>query len=246
MAHWLRGRLFGCAVLAAIGTLLNVSSQVTAQDSPYAYTPVSYPGAKLTMIYGVNRVGDIVGAYRDAASNDMHGFLRRDGKFTSIDYPGAKSTSARGISQSGDIVGSYGLPDTPDVSHGFLLTKQGRYTSVDAPGHTSTVAVRLLSDGSIIGCHHEAAPDAMRGMKLTAGKLSTFDRLNSMHTGATPDGKTIVGTYNDRTAGKSHGRSYVLTGSTFTPFDVPGSSSTNVSDINAAGTMVGTYEVNGI
>src|SRR5262245_33834058 len=246
MPHWLRDRLFRCAVLAAIGTLPNVGSQVTAQDSPYSYTPVSYPGARFTIISGVNRAGDIVGAYRDAASTDMHGFLRRDGKFISIDYPGAKSTLAKGISQSGDIVGQYFLPDTPDVSHGFLLTRQGRFTSVNAPGHPSTVAVRLLSDGSIIGCHHEAAPDAMRGMKLTGGKLSTFDRLNSMHNGATPDGKTIVGTYNDRTAGKSHGRSYVLNGSTFTPFDVPGSSTTAAQDINAAGTIVGGYQANGI
>jgi uncharacterized membrane protein len=247
MSHWLRRRLFRCAVSAAIVILLNVvGSQVTAQDSPYSYTPVSYPGAKLTIIWGVNRAGDIVGAYRDAASNDMHGFLRRDGKFTSIDYPGAKSTSARGINQSGDIVGSYSLPDTPDVAHGFLLTKQGRFTSVNAPGHTSTVAVRLLLDGSIIGCFHESAPDAMRGMKLVGGKLSALDQLNSMNTGATPDGKTIVGTYNDRTAGKSHGRSYVLNGSTFTPFDVPGSSTTSAQDINATGTIVGGYLVNGI
>jgi uncharacterized membrane protein len=86
----------------------------------------------------------------------------------------------------------------------------------------------------------------MYGMKLVGGKLSSLDRPFSMHRGATPDGKTIVGTYNDRTAGKSHGRSYVLNGSTFTPFDVPGSSSTNVSDINAAGTIAGTYEVKGI
>lgn len=247
MLHRLRRRLVRCAVSATIGILLNVvGSQVTAQDSPYSYSPVSFPGARATIAYGVNRAGDIVGSYRDAASNDMHGFLRRDGKFTPIDYPGAKSTVARGISPSGDIVGSYSLPDTPDVAHGFLLTKQGRFTSVNAPGHTSTVAVRLLLDGTIIGCYHEAAPDAMRGMKLTGGKLSALDRLNSMHTGATPDGKIIVGTYNDRTAGKSHGRSYVLNGSTFTPFDVPGSSTTSAQDINAAGTIVGAYLVNGI
>jgi uncharacterized membrane protein len=247
MSHWLRRPVFRGAVSAALGTLLTVvGADVVAQNSPYSFTPVSYPGARATIIWGVNRAGDIVGAYRDAASNDMHGFLRRDGKFTSIDYPGAKSTVARGISQSGDIVGSYSLPDTPDVAHGFLLTRQGRFTSVNAPGHTSTVAVRLLADGTIIGCHHEATPDAMRGMKLTAGKLSSLDRLNSMHTGATPDGRTIVGTYNDRTAGKSHGRSYVLNGSTFTPFDVPGSATTSAQDVNSAGTIAGTYVVNGI
>jgi uncharacterized membrane protein len=247
MPHWLRHRVFRCAVAAAVGVLLNVvGAEVTAQGSPYSYTPVAYPGARLTVISGINRAGDIVGGYRDAASPDMHGFVRRDGKFISIDYPGAKGTQARGISASGDIVGQYNLPDTPDVAHGFLLTKQGRFTSVNAPGHTSTVAVRLLSDGSIIGCYHEAAPDAMRGMKLTQGKLSALDQLNSMHTGATPDGKTIVGTFNDRSAGKSHGRSYVLNGSTFTPFDVPGSATTSAQDINAVGTIVGVYIVNGI
>jgi uncharacterized membrane protein len=243
----LAGFLCRVAVSGMIGVLLNVAgSDVTAQQATYSYTPVSFPGAVFTAINGVNRAGDLVGAYRDAASTDMHGFVRRDGKFTSIDYPEAKSTSANGISPSGDIVGQYSLPDTPNVAHGFVLTKQGRFTSVNVPGHASTVAARLLSDGTILGCYHDQGGPDMHGMKLVGGKLSDLDRPFSMHHGATPDGKTIVGTYNDRTAGKSHGRSYVLIGSTFTPFDVPGSSATNALDINAAGTIVGNYEVNGI
>ena len=248
MPHRLRRRVFRCAASAAVGVLLNgVGSAVRAQDSLYSYSPVSFPGAVATVVNGVNRAGDIVGVYRDAASNHGHGFLRRDGKFTSIDYPGAESTGANGVSPSGDIVGSYSLPETPDVAHGFVLTKQGHFTSVNVPGHTSTVVARLLSDGTILGCYHDPAPYSMRGMKLVGGKLSAVvDRPASMHHGATPDGKTIVGTYNDRTAGKNHGRSYLLIGSTFTPFDVPGSSTTSALDINAAGTIVGNYEVNGI
>jgi hypothetical protein len=230
-----------------IGVLLSVAgSDLTAQQATYSYTPVSFPGAVSTSINGVNRAGDIVGTYREAASTHTRGFLRRDGKFTSIDYPGAESTGANAINSSGDIVGGYSLPDTPDVARGFVLTKQGRFTGVNVPGHTSMVAARLLSDGTILGCYHDRGGADMHGMKLTGGKLSDFDRPWSMHHGATPDGKTIVGTYNDRTAGKSHGRSYVLVGSTFTPFDVPGSSATNALDINAAGTIVGTYEVDGI
>jgi uncharacterized membrane protein len=244
----LAGRLCRVAVSGMIGVLLNVAgSDVTAQQATYSYTPVSFPGAVFTAINGVNRAGDIVGTYREAASNrTTHGFLRRDGKFTSIDYPGAESTQANGISPSGDIVGAYSLPDTPNAAHGFVLTKQGRFTSVNVPGHTSTIAARLLLDGTILGCYHDQGGPDMHGMKLVGGKLSDLDRPFSMHHGATPDGKTIVGTYNDRTAGKSHGRSYVLIGSTFTPFDVPGSSATNALDINAAGTIVGNYEVNGI
>jgi len=242
----LAGHVCRVAISAAIGVVSVAGPDVTAQQATYSYTPISFPGAVLTVVNGVNRAGDIVGAYRDAASTHMHGFLRRDGKFTSIDYPGAESTVANGISPSGDIVGQYNLPDTPNAAHGFVFTKQGRFTSVDVPGHTSTVAVRILADGTILGCYHDQGPSDMHGMKLVAGKFSNLDRPFSMHRGATPDGKTIVGTYNDRTAGKSHGRSYVLNGSTFTPFDVPESSATNVSDINAAGTIVGTYEVKGI
>ena len=236
------------ALATTIGVMLNGlgSGGVTAQEATYSYTSVNFPGAVVTIINGVNRAGEIVGIYRDAASTHPHGFVRRNGNFTSIDYPGAETTAANGISPSGDIVGSYNLVDTPDVTHGFLLTKQGRFSSVDVPGHTSTVAARLLSNGTILGCYHEPAPGSMRGMKLVAGKMSDIDRLASMHRGATPDGKTIVGFYDDRTNGKSHGRSYVLTGSTFTPFDVPGSSSTGAFDINAAGTIVGSYEVDGI
>jgi len=244
----LAGRVWCVAISAVIGVLLNVAgSDLTAQQATYSYTPVSFPGAVSTVVNGVNRAGDIVGTYREAASTThTHGFLRRDGKFTSIDYPGAESTQANGISPSGDIVGAYSLQDTPDVAHGFVLTKQGRFTSVNVPGHTSTVAARLLSDGTILGCYHERGGPDMHGMKLTGGKLSDLDRPFSMHHGATPDGKTIVGTYNDRTAGKSHNRSYVLIGTTFTPFDVPGSSATNALDINAGGTIVGNYEVDGI
>jgi uncharacterized membrane protein len=239
--------LFRCALSATIGMLLTVvGSEVGAQDTQYSYSPVSFPGAVSTFVNGVNRAGDIAGTYRDASSNHPHGFVRRNGNFTPIDYPGAESTAVNGINASGDVFGSYNLPDTPDVAHGFIVTKQGRFTSVNVPGHASTVVARLLADGTILGCYHDPAPDSMRGMKLVAGKLSALDRPSSMHHGATPDGKTIVGTYNDRTTGKSHGRSYVLVGSTFTPFDVPGSSSTSALDINAAGTIVGNYEVDGI
>ena len=235
------------AVSATIGVLLTVGgSGVTAQEPTYSYTTVTFPGAVLTIVNGVNRAGEIVGFYREAASTHAHGFVGRNGNLTAIDYPGAESTAANGISPSGDIVGQYTLADTPNVVHGFRLTKQGKFSTVDVPGHTSTIAARLLANGTILGCYHEPTPGSMRGMKLVAGKMSDIDRLASMHHGATPDGRTIVGTYNDRVDGKSHGRSYVLVGSVFTPFDVPGSSATAALDINAAGTIVGSYDADGV
>jgi uncharacterized membrane protein len=237
------------AVSATIGATLAVvvsgGSGVIAQEATYSYTTVTFPGAVMTIINGVNRAGEIVGSYREAASTHTRGFVGRNGNFTSIDYPGAESTAANGISPSGDIVGNYSLADTPNTGHGFLLTKQGKFSTVDVPGHTSTIPERLLANGTILGCYHEPAPGSMRGMKLVAGKMSDIDQLASMHHGATPDGKTIVGAYNDRVNGKSHGRSYILVGTVFTPFDVPGSSATTALDINAAGTIVGAYDADG-
>ena len=68
----LAGRVWRLAISAMIGVLLSVAgTDVTAQQTTYSYTPVSFPGAVFTVINGVNRAGDIVGLYRDAASTHM-------------------------------------------------------------------------------------------------------------------------------------------------------------------------------
>jgi uncharacterized membrane protein len=226
-------------------TMLNVGAAVTAQDAPYSYLTFSVPGATSTTAFGVNSRGDIVGTFRDEPGR-THGFVRRDETFTSIDYPEAVLTQARGISPSGDVVGAYRLRGEPDVNlHGYVLTAQGRFVSVSVPGHLSSVAVRRLGDGTIIGCYHDADQmGTMHGMTLVGQALASLDRPASMHTGATPDGKTIVGFYTDLVNG-NRGRGYMLDGSTFTPFDAPESTSTSAQDVNASGAIVGVYQAAG-
>ena len=56
-----------------------------------------------------------------------------------------------------------------------------------------------------------------------------------------PDGKTFVG-YMTEMADMRRNRGYVLEGQSFTPFDVPNSTSTTAIDINAAGAIVGVFE----
>jgi probable HAF family extracellular repeat protein len=238
--HNLRRSIVG--VVCAVGTLLNVGSSVTAQGAPYSYSMFIVPGASSTTAFGVNGRGEIVGSFKDA-SGRTHGFVRRDGKFTSIDYPEAVVTQARGISPAGDVVGAYRLAGEPEVSlHGYVLTAQARFVPVNVPGHASSVAVRRLADGTIIGCYHDADQmNTMHGMTLAGERLAGFDRPASMHTGATPDGKTIVGFYSDMANG-NRGRGYVVEASTFTPFDVPESTSTSAQDVNASGAIVGVYQ----
>lgn len=224
--------------ICAVAALAVVS---TAQTRTFSFTTVDFPGATLTNVFGINASGEIVGLYRDAM-RETHGFVRRGETFSSIEFPGASFTSARGISPSGDVVGAYRLPGEPEGNaHGYVLSRQGQFSKVDAPGHTSTVAVRMLPDRTILGCYHETDPMDMHGMRFAGNRVSGFDRGASMHTGGTPDGKKIVGFYTDTLDGKRE-RSYLLEGTTFTPFDVPGSSSTSAQDISTSGAIVGVYQ----
>ncbi len=182
----------------------------------------------------------------ETLGGQTHGFVRRGETYASIDFPGAAWTNARGIGPSGDVLGAYRMPGEPDVNqHGYRLARDGQFSRIDFPGHISTVPVRLLPDGTIVGCYHDAAGmDSMHGMTLVKNTFGGFDRAMTMHEGATPDGKTIVGYFTEMTDMKRN-RGYVLEGTNFTPFDVPGSVSTTAIDISASGAIVGVLRSSG-
>jgi uncharacterized membrane protein len=226
----------------AICAVMTLACGVAAQERETSYTTLDFPGAAATTITGINADGQMAGFYRDAAGQ-THGFVRRGQTYASIDFPGAAWTNARGISPSGEVVGAYRMPGEPDVNqHGYRFGRDGQFSRVDFPGHISTVPVRLLTDGTIVGCYHDTAGmDSMRGMTFARNAFSGFDRAMTMHEGATPDGKTIVGYFTEMTDMRRN-RGYVLEGTSFMPFDVPGSTSTTPIDISASGTIVGVYE----
>ena len=229
-----------CGASLTVCAVAALAVMTAAQTPAFSYTTVDFPGATLTSVFGINAGGEVVGIYRDA-KRETHGFVRRGEMFVSIDFPGALATVARGISPSGDIVGSYRFAGEPEGNaHGYVFNRQGGFSKIDAPGHISTVAVRLLANGTIVGCFHDTEPMQMHGMRFAGNKVSGFDRGASMHTGATPDGKKIVGFYTDMGDVKRD-RAYLLEGATFTPFDVPGSSASSAQDINPSGAIVGTY-----
>lgn len=206
------------------------------------YQPVDITGATLTNAQGLNARGDVVGFYvRNAAT---HGFLLSDGVVTTIDYPGAAYTDARGINASGDIVGAYRMPGEPAVNaHGYLRTRQGEFRSLDLPGHLNNVAQRITSSGVVVGCRHGADQMAsMRGVAMDARDPEVFEELDafgSMINGAAADGQVLVGLFTDMETNR--GRGFVVSGGTFLPFDVPGSTFTAAWDVNARGDVVGVY-----
>lgn len=212
-----------------------------ADERSFVFRSIDVPGATFTRAFGINADEDIVGWSIDATGK-QHGFLLSDEIFTSIDFPGAAATQARGISPDGDIVGFYQRPGELGTInfHGYLLTRQGEFLQVDFPGHTSTVANRILPNGTILGCYHDTDDMfTMHGMVASRDGFSAFDMATTMHFGATPNGKKIVGFFTDMSTGTQRG--YLLNGSNFMPFDVPGSTLTQANDISPSKEIVGFY-----
>ena len=205
----------------------------------FDFRTIEVPGAKRTVASGIDHAGQIVGNYVD--STGTHGFILRDDKFATIDFPGAVFTISLGIGARGDIVGTYRMPGEPVVNaHGFLRTSDGRFERIDSPPHKNTIAQRILPDGTILGCRHDDDFGAsMKGAVLNGNSRSETDAFASMHNGATPDLRRIVGLYNygpgDRSA------AYVIDDGKFKPLVVPGSSATSAWDVNPAGDVVGSY-----
>jgi uncharacterized membrane protein len=228
-------------ITVAAAGLIALGLTVGADERSFQFTTIDFPGSVSTIPNGINGRGEVVGAYTDS-SNQTHGFVKTGDLFRSIDFPGALLTQARGISPAGEIVGAYRLPgESPVNLHGYLLTRGGQFRRVDYPGHINTIAQRILPNQTILGCYHDTdTMDTMHGIIVQGDEFGGFEMPTTMHNGATPSGKTIVGLYTDMETDR--GRAYLLeSDGGFIPFDVPGSTFTAGWDINPKRQAVGVY-----
>jgi uncharacterized membrane protein len=233
--------LFGAGCAQPTRAPLTLPSPVTgfsAIQRSFDFRTVEFPAANRTRASGVDDRGQIVGSYDD--STGTHGFVLSDDRFVAINFPGALFTVALGIGVHGEIVGAYRMPGEPAVNfHGFLRSSDGRFERVDSPPYKNTIAQRILPDGTILGCRHDDDFGAsMRGAVL-AHHHSETQAFGSMHNGATPDLRRIVGLYNYATGDRSAG--YVIDDGMFKPLVVPGSTATSAWDVNSRGDVAGTY-----
>lgn len=246
-----RNRFFIAMLIGA-----TLSFGIAAGEPPtFTYTHIDHPDAKSTSASGINARGEIVGSYtgQTEPATVTHGFLLSGKDFTTIDYPGAVATQARGINSQGDIVGTHQGPNLATAGsggdiHGFVLRAGASVPEpVDYPGHMNTIAQRITASGQILGCYHDHdTMGSMHGILVSEGNYTALDGTEngvdmaaSMNNGGTPDSGLITGLYTDMMTGKV--RSYLLSGGTFTPFDVPGSVATSTWDMNPSGEIVGTY-----
>jgi hypothetical protein len=189
---------------------------------------VGVPGSLQTEVNGISETGDIVGDY-----------------FAPPGAPGAPACTAW-------------KPDgspKPECIRGFLY-RQGQFSDVLVPGHPGSIPNSITPSGDIYGCVHDFdLGGSMYGfVRLHGGDDFTYKTLMagggelanpadsvpvSMNNGATPGGNIIVGLYFD--VAQSKARGYVVQNGTFTPYDVPGSTSTETWGINPAAAFVGFY-----
>jgi hypothetical protein len=102
-------------------------------------------------VWGMNRWGTSVGAFKDS-SGKMHGFKRySDGKGIALDYPGAGETVAASINDNGTIVGWYSknLPPS-EWRHGFIYSN-GNWATLDYPSVLQTSLSGISNANLIVG-----------------------------------------------------------------------------------------------
>ncbi len=234
LSAWRAGSVWLLAVSLAL--IFTPGGLAVVQD----FTTIDYPGATHTHAMGINDAGDVVGGYHTTANmNGMpsHGFLLSGGKFTQIDYPDATNTWVTGINSQGTMVGIY--RDAGGKHHGFVLSK-GTFTSLDYPGSDMTMAYAINSAGDIVG-----AVGRGQGFLLKGGVWTVLDyrpqassNVGTVGIGIN-DAGMMVGEWDTR--GTQHGVVYNISKQTFTQIDYGGGGSTEVTGINNAGDIVGTY-----
>jgi hypothetical protein len=245
--QWMIGWCLDMVMVGDLPEVAGLALDALAQSTG-TFERIDVPGATATRAFGNNPQGHIVGSYTNASGT--HGFLLRNGTIWTIDYPGASTTEAWGINARGDIIGRYTRTGTPGV-RGFLLS-HGRFTDISIPNHPVTLPTKIGASGEIVGCYHDVNTlvdmfaYAQRGSEIElfvypstgapAGSSAT------MHNGVVPGGETMIGLYFP-SAGQARG--YVLSGSTLTFLDAPGSTNTQAWDVNPTGIIIGQYTAAG-
>jgi len=191
------------------------------------FTTIDFPGAVATSANGIGPSGDIVGNYT--------------------------APYTLGVSNTALVNSPAYCPAAGSAAciKGFLYS-HGKFSTVLFPGHPGAVPQRISPDGDIYGCLHDF--DLMNSMfgaawrrpgnaSLTpnGGELTDPSQSMpmSMNNGATPDGRTIVGFWNDMD-GHRHG--FVVEDGIFASYDATKTSLLTATwDINPAQQFVGTY-----
>ena len=159
------------------------------------YTALTYPGAANTYAFGINALGQIVGAYDDGTPNAAgHGYLLSGGNFSSISVPGSTSTYVYGVNDSCVLAGTY-VAASGQVS-GFTRNNGG-YASVNVPGSQMTFVRGLNGLGDLVGEYVDSLSKTRGFVRLGSGGFWTFDVVGTTKTfaAAINNSRTVAGSF---------------------------------------------------
>ena len=196
----------------------------------YIYTSIDFPGATVSMSYGINNSGIIVGKYETPIT---HRYSYDGTSFSTIDPPGAVSGNLRDINDSGTVVGQY--KDTK--SHGYLHDGTN-YTTLDVPGSLWTKGTGINNSGHSVGCYGDDTGE--HGYLHDGTNYTTLDVPGSLWTWADGinDSGLIVGVYEN---GPNNMHGFLFDGISYTTIDFPGAEKTHLYDINNEEFIIGSY-----
>ncbi len=222
-------------------------------NNPYFGTSVQldYPDAVLTVAYGVNDAGIVVGYYEDSSGYN-HGFKWTGGSnYSTIDYPyDAVHTVIGDITNDGFIVGYY--EDTYGVTHGFVYDPSlSQYVSIDYDANSDYNTLWGLNDAEmLVGNYIDANGD------LTA---FYYDYHTPSNKGVLPDcyldetgsrgineAEIIVGSCGDFSSGVNDLKGYIVEDfDTCSAEEYPDASNTNFRGIDDDSKGTGHYTIVG-
>jgi uncharacterized membrane protein len=209
----------------------------------YEYEALNVPAPSLAQ--DINNRGQIVGY--TFASGPPQGFLVEGGVTTIFTFPNAPATVAQGINNAGDIVGAYSLTGDPADGHGFLRDASGNFTSFDFPGPTAlfTQGWGINNNGDVVGFYFDGSDFELHGfVRYADGTFQSLDHPNAqgatIATGINVSG-LISGLYNDPTVAPVTG--WFRYQGAFVDVLFPGSTSTDIMDVNDHGGFVGNFHL---
>jgi len=240
-------------------TAINASRDVVGvyyASGPHAFhwhrgvfTRIDPPGAVSAEASDINDAGQVVGDYDDDDDDRTnHGFLWDNGAFTTIDPPNATRSVPTAINATGQVVGGY-VDSVPPGAHAFLFD-QGVFTAIDAPRFQSdtlaTLATGINASGQIIGNWFDEAEET-HGFLWENGTFTRIDGQHNTRPQAINDAGQVFGSYEVGNDFPRPAHAFEWVAGTFTTIDPPDAVTdpngltAAASDVNAAGTVAGSY-----
>jgi len=188
---------------------------------------IDVPGSSTTVAVDINRDGTIVGNF------DSHGYIYRHKAFEQVDAPGAFETSVTAINNLGVVTGLALEPNDFDGREaGFVRRADATFERV-VPDGASGALVKDINNRQVLLVNADQSQllridgtyETIQPCRPSDTAFRITDREDRLGIGEEPSLGIFVG--------------YLQTATRYTTYLFPGSTQTQLRDVNASGIAVG-------